>query len=318
MKRLICILLFITIYSCHNTIKQDIIITEKDLIPEGVAFNKRTGITYIGSTYKRKIIQIDTTGKNEDFIPEEFEGIWSVLGMEVDEKNNLLWVNTAHANQVMPLKKPTSNKDWMTNISVFDIDKRKLIKKYPLLEKQAFFNDLTILNDGRIYVTESVHNRIYTTSFKKDSVSLFVEFKNFTFPNGITYDQTSNMLFISSNQGIIKMDPDTKSYMLLKTKGDIDVKVIDGLTFYKNSLIGHQSTKVSRFYLNDEHTEVINVKTLNSGKEFDSSTTGELGNGGDYHFIVNSQIRSGVYKDKKALKPMDSLENIIIRKIELQ
>ena len=124
----VILLLSLVLFSCIAKIdNRDYIIKEKDLIPEGTAVDNRTGTIYIGSTYKRKIIQIESDGKVTDFIPQELDGIWSIVGMEVDEKEDLLWVNTAHANEVMPLINPILNDDWMTTIfySTHDILQKK-------------------------------------------------------------------------------------------------------------------------------------------------------------------------------------------------
>lgn len=306
--------------SCTNkkdgSQKQDYILAERNLIPEGVAFDNRTGTIYVGSTFKRKIVQITQDGKITDFIPEKYNDITSIVGMEVDEKRGILWANIAHANEVMPLKDPHPTADWITGICSFNIESRKLIRRYDLQAEQAFLNDLTVLPTGDVVITESVNNKIYRINSKTESLELFLEPQGFTFLNGITYSDKFNALYVSSVQGILHIDIASGNYYLMKTADSVDAGGIDGLAIYENKLIGHQSSKVSAFYLNDTGTEVIKAEILDSGKEFDSSTTGEMG-GSDYYFIVNSQVRSGIDKEKRTIKPADSLKEIIIRKITL-
>lgn len=296
--------------------KKDYLITERNLIPEGTAFDTRTGTIYVSSTFKRKIIQIDNEGHITDFIPEKFEDVASVIGMEIDEKRGILWANTAHANEVLPLLYPNPTRDWMTNITSFDIQTKKVIKKYELDVEKGFLNDLTVLSNGDVYATESVNSTIYRINSQTDSLELFLDLKQFDFLNGITYSDKLNSLFVSSVQGILRIDMLTRKYILLKTIDSIDATSIDGLTFFENMLIGHQSTKVSIFYLNDNESEIVKAEILDAGEEFDSSTTGEIGLG-YYYFIVNSQIRSGVDKANGTIKPLDSLKDIIIRRIKL-
>ena len=316
-KKLTIILIVISFNSCQNKeLKKDFIIEEKDLIPEGVALDYRTNIIYVGSTYKRKIIQIDSEGKISDFISQEKDSIWSVLGMEVDESTGILWVNTAHMHDAMPLINPTETKEWMTSVSAFDISKRKLIKKYKLNATNAAFNDLTVTANGNVYTTESANNKIFMINSETDSLELFLELKNYNFPNGITYSEKLNLLFVSTREGVLKINIKSKKYKLLKEKDGVNAKRIDGLAIFKNYLIGHQSSKVSKFLMNEDFTEIIEMETLDSGDEFDSSTTGEVSNG-FYYYIINSQLRSGIDFKKKTTKPLDSLEKIIIRKIQL-
>lgn len=314
------VFLFFILLSCNNkkadSQKKDYVIAERNLIPEGVAFDNRTGTIYVGSTFKRKIVQITQDGKITDFIPEKYNDITSIVGMEVDEKRGVLWANIAHANEVMPLKDPHPAKDWMTGICSFDIESRRLIKRYDLQAEQAFLNDLTVLPTGDVVITESVNNKIYRINSKTDSLELFLEPQGFTFLNGIIYSDKFKALYVSSVQGILHIDIASGNYYLMKTADSIDAGGIDGLAIYENKLIGHQSSKVSAFYLNDTGTEVIKTDMLDSGKEFDSSTTGEIG-GADYYFIVNSQVQSGIDKAKRTIKPADSLKDVIIRRIKL-
>lgn len=304
-------------YACQDKpFKKDFVIDEKDLIPEGIAVDSKTGIIYVGSTYRRKIVQIDTKGEVSDFISQERDSIWSVLGMEVDEENNMLWVNTAHIHEVMPLINPLDTKDWLTTISAFDLNNKKMAKKYQLNDTTSAFNDLTLSKFGNVYATESANNKIYVVNKKTNRLEKFLELKNFNFPNGITYSEIHNVLFVSTREGILKIDIDSKQYELLPTAENINAKSIDGLTLFNNHLIGHQNSRVSKFYLNDEFTEIVSSEVLDSGEEFDASTTGEISHG-DYYFIVNSQLSSGIDFETKMVKPIDSLEKIIIRKINL-
>jgi hypothetical protein len=191
-----------------------------------------------------------------------------------------------------------------------------LIKKYDLNAAQAFLNDITVVSNGDVFATESVNSGIYWINSETDSLELFLEAKEYDFLNGITYSDKSNSLFVSSTQGVLQIDIPTKKYKLLKTAEGVDAKGIDGLTLYQNKFIGHQSSKVSIFYLNEDESEIEKSEVLNSGDEFDSSTTGEIGNN-YYYFIVNSQIRTGIDKANKTIKSPDSLKDIIIRRIKL-
>lgn len=309
------IILFLLGCADHQD-KKDYVLTERNLIPEGTAFDARTETIYIGSTFKRKIVQIASDGKIEDFIPEKYEGIASVVGIEVDQDRGILWANTAHANAVMPLTDPDPYKDWTTSICSFDLKTKKLINKYDLRVEKAFLNDLTVTANGDVFATESVNGHIYWINSINDSLELFLNPSGFDFPNGITFSDENNSLFVSSVQGILKINLQNKDYTLLKAIDGIDAEGIDGLSFYENKLIGHQSSKVSVFYLNENGNEIVKCEVLDTGDEFDSSTTGEVGNG-YYYFIVNSQIRSGIDKVHHTIKPTDSLKDVIIRRIKI-
>ena len=113
----------------------------------------------------------------------------------------------------------------------------------------------------------------------------------FDFLNGITNSEDNNSLSVSSVRDILKINLQNKEYTVLKTINGIDVTVINGLSFYKNRLIGHESSKASVFCLNENSNEIVKHEVPDTKDEFDSSTTGEVGNG-YFYFIVNSQIQA--------------------------
>ncbi len=314
------LLLTITI-GCNNKgsireySQKDFILDEKDLIPEGVAFDSISNTIFVSSTYKRKIVRINSTGKVSDFIKEEQDGVWSTIGMEVDARRRHLWVVSSQANEVLPLKNPDSLQ-WRSAVYQYNVETGLLIKSFLLPVKNVFLNDLTVSENGDVYITESMQNNIYRLQDGTDSIQLFLSPKPYTFLNGISFSDQPGKLFVSSTEGILKIDISSGQYNLLKLPDTINAKEIDGLTFYKNGLIGHQSKKVALYKLDEKQDSVTSSSVLNSGAEFDSSTTGEQGND-FYYFIVNSQIQSGIDFKKQAIKPMDSLEKIIIRKLSL-
>lgn len=315
-KRALPALFLTLLFSCNDKSKtQDFIILERDLVPEGLTVDNRTGIIYVGSTYKRKVIQISPNGVVSDLIPEEKDGIWSPVGLEVDENTGVLWINTAHANEVMPLINPEKDLDWMTGVSAYDLTEKRFIKHYHLESKQAFLNDLTVLPNGDVYVTESVNNSVYRINKGSDKLELFWTTSQYSFLNGIAYFPLDNSIFVTSSEGILKINIESKEHVLLETPPDLNSRRIDGLDLFENVLIGHQSTKVSKFFISPKGNRITDIELIDSGDEFDSSTTGELSEG-YYYFIVNSQIRSAIDANSRKIKPVDSLKNIIIRKIK--
>jgi len=294
---------------------KDYILTEKDLIPEGVAFDEATQTIYISSTYKRKIIAIDKDGNIKDFVSEAQDDIKSVIGMEVDEKKNCLWAISCEAEQVLPLKNP-GKEQWRSSVYQFSLKDGKLIKRFSLDKDSVFLNDLTVAEDGTVYITESMQKDLYVLKPGADTLEFFTKINSNQFINGVSFANNPGVLYVAATEGIFSVDLVSRSMSLLPVKGSLKPLDIDGLSFYKDHFIAHQSTAVTRFYLSDSGGIILKADTLNSGKEFNASTTGEV-SGGNYYFIVNSQIQSGIDYEKRKLKPMDSLSDIIIRKIKL-
>ncbi|WP_420580387.1 hypothetical protein [Reichenbachiella sp.] len=295
--------------ACSNT--KEFTLKEKDLIPEGTAFNEETSTVYIGSIYKQKILGIQPDGIEVDIITSDNFGIFSPLGMEMDQQTYMLWVCAA----VAPIVKHSPDVKRQTAILAFDPSANRLIKKYVLdTESPAMLNDLTMDHEGNVYATETYQHKIYQVEKGNEKLSLFLELNNYHHPNGIVYYEANHCLFIATDEGILKLNLETKELVLIEAA--IDAKVIDGLAIYDNYFIGHQSSKVSKFYFDEDISKITRIETFDSGGAVDSSTTGEIGNG-HYYYIVNSQLQSGINREEHVIKPMDSLEHVIIRKVKL-
>lgn len=307
-KKTVHVLFIIFLIACgtQQSSVRNVELPKKDLIPEGTAFNEVTGSIYIGSIFRQKIIEITAEGEIHDLIASDAFGKLSPVGIEFNAPTNTLWINMA----LSPVVNQTQADEWKTGLMAYDLQK-KVGWQY-LLEDSlpSFFNDLTVLPNGDVIMTETANARLFRFDSANQQLELFANLEETNFPNGIVFHEPSGLLFVSTNQGIVKIDVESKKQTLLDAAEGVNATVIDGLTLHENYFIGHQSSKITRFYVDENFTALTGSDVFDSGPEFDSSTTGEIG-AGLYHYIVNSQIRSGV--ENKRIKPLDSLETILIR-----
>ena len=66
-------------------------VRQKDLIPEGLAINRKTGILYMGSLNRRKIVKISRTGAVTDLIHAGQYSIGPICGLKVEEADGSVW-----------------------------------------------------------------------------------------------------------------------------------------------------------------------------------------------------------------------------------
>lgn len=292
---------------------------ERDLIPEGTAYDPVTEQVFISSMYKRKIVAIRKDGSHYDFVKEAADGIWATLGMEVDPLRRKLWVISSKGDGGILTKIKIEDGTWDSQLYCYDLDSASLIRKYSVLAivpKGFCFNDLTVASNGNVYITESITNRIFTLQHDADSISVLFEPVGYTFLNGITLAGDEKSLFVSSSESLLHIELESKSITPLPYTAPIKQRPIDGLTFYNNTLIGHQSNNLTRFYLNEQQDSILTYQLIDTSG-LDSSTTGEIDENGCYYYIANSQIRSGIDYTSMTLMPLDSLEPVLIKKIRL-
>lgn len=316
-------------------------IPEKDLMPEGIAYDPVKEIFYLGSLYKRKIISIANDGTMEDFAPEMQDGLWGIIGMKVDASRRILWVNSA----ALYMMKANEEKHYgFTGVFKYDLENGKLIKKYVLDERPILhlFNDLVVSSRGDVFITDSLFGAVYQISHEKDELELFVKPDLFTYPNGITLSQDEQYLYVAHGEGTSAINIDTRSFSILSHPQDMTLNGIDGLYFYKNSLIAIQNDnwqkRVIQFFLNENIDEaeglnfiqlikksllprnkksyqVEGASIIESGNPlFAFPTTGVLV-GDTFYYIANSQLNH--LKHDGTVSRVDKLHDILILKVRL-
>ncbi|MBX7150964.1 hypothetical protein K1X84_04950 [bacterium] len=293
-------------------------IKERDLIPEGTAFDDSTGQLFISSSYKRKVKRIYPDGSSDDFVAEKQDGLLGVVGMEVDARHRVIWVNSCR-NPNMPIAEGIGEEQLTTIVHQFDLRTGQLIRKYPGPKGDHFFNDLTVDQEGNVYITDSQSGEIFWINHARDSLEIFLKPERAVFLNGITKSSDGKYLFVADALGIMIIDRVTRDYRFLKHPELIPLGGVDGLAFYDRILIAHQSGVVGRikkFHLSPDMKNVTGVTIIEANNpHFDQATTGEIG-GDWYYYIANAQLRSGF--DNRKIKPYDQLKDVVILKTKLK
>jgi hypothetical protein len=288
-------------------------IPEKDLIPEGIAYDPVEGSFYLGSIQKCKIIKIDNKKSISDFTKPRQDGLVLVLGMRVDSKRRYLWAVTSYGFYKANIPEELLG---TTGVFKYDLQTKKLLKKYMLpQEENHMLNDLTIDSNGDVYVTDWRIPAIYMISVDKDNIEKFIDLPRR--PNGIDFSSDWTKLFIAGD-GIGVLELSTKTFSELKHPINMFLSG-DGLYYYRNSLIAIQNgglRKVTRFYLNEDQDEIVRSQALEAYHPlFNLPTTGVI-LGNHFYYIANSQIRE--YDNEGNLSPLSELEEIKILKVKLQ
>lgn len=236
---------------------------EEDLIPEGIAIDAQSQKVYLNSLTKNKIVRCDLDGSNpEDFIFSNQYGYLSGFGMTVH--GNLLYA----LGNSLPKNKNTSI------LLLLELPSGRLINAYPLKDaKTIYLNDIAISSNGRIFITDSESNNIYTLNESTDQLEVFYSNDEIKHSNGITIAPDNRFLYLATyTTGIRILDLHT----LKLINGPNDHKGIDGMKFYNNQLLGlvNGKRKTSEnglycFELNPEGSEIVgNQKIL----EFEDSS----------------------------------------------
>jgi hypothetical protein len=111
-------------------------------------------VFYVSSVYKRKILSVSKSGQVKVFASEA-DGLWSVMGMKVDQARRILWVCTTAHPQMTNFATEDKGK---TALFKYDLNSGKLLAKYQPSDrsKPHWLGDLAIDSNGDVFATDSV------------------------------------------------------------------------------------------------------------------------------------------------------------------
>jgi sugar lactone lactonase YvrE len=293
-------------------------LTDRQLHAEGIDFDKKEKVFYLGSIHKRKVVRVDAKGIATDFCASEFEGMTSVFGLKVDAKRNLLWV----CSSPMP-EMQNFDSTLRSAVFKFDLKTRKLIRKYQAstVERDGVFGDLILNSRGEPYISDSQNNKIFIVNESTGNLESIFSSDEFWNIQGLAFSVDEKSLFISDYvKGIFKLDLSAKTLDMVTCSLDVSLKGIDGLYRHENSLIAIQNGvnpfRIIQLQLTKEGTTAANFQMLeNNHPAFGEPTLGTLQDNTLY-YIANSQW--GGYDKEHKPKPADKLQDIVVLSLKLK
>ena len=290
-------------------------ISEKDLLPESVAYDPRDGSFYVGSTRKGKIVRVDGKGNVTDFIAPRQDGLWMVIGIKVHPTRRILWACSFEGDGIEGYQPRDRN---ASGVFAFNLDTGKLIRRWVLDapgEKHGF-NDLVVTRGNNVYATHMFEeSAIYRIMDQNQKLEVFLKTDGLTDINGITMTPDERTLFVAGNEGVQAIDIATKKARMVTPSEGQPMGGIDGLYFFRGSLIGILGNSVSRYRLDDTLSRVLLTEILERDHPLmDIPTTGVIV-GDAFYYVANGQF--------DAVKPdgtldSDRLSEPVILKLNLR
>lgn len=281
-------------------------VPEKDLFPEGLAYDPAKHVFYMGSMYRRKIVVITEKGEVSDFVKPDLYHLQPIGGVHVDPADQSLWA--------------ASDPDDAHGSELYHFDAQgRLVERYsPPGEGHHDLNDLVLYGSSAIYVTDTDANLTYRFDRKTHVFTPLNLPRPQVFPNGIALSEDSTRLYIADWLGVIMMDLRDNSAREVDPGRHATLSNIDGLYWYKNSLVGIQSVgtfRVMRWALSVDGWHVRAKKVLERGTPLVSfPTTGAI-RGSRFYYIANTGI--GNYNDGK-IEDSSRLEPVHIAVVPLE
>jgi sugar lactone lactonase YvrE len=265
--------------------------TEKDLVPEGLAYDSARNVFYLSSLNLRKIVKIPNSAikapakgavpeKSSDFVPGDRYKLLPILGIRMDPNDGSVWSNSCLD-------------EGKSELLHFDPE-GTLLGRYDRTQEPGkhCFNDLVVLPSGDVFLTDTLANKVLQFQPKTQALSEVKASRELLEPNGITLSGDNQLLYVADQLGVLRVDLKTGESVEVDAGAHSTLAGIDGLYWHKGSLIAIQNgigtPRVAAFQLAKDGAHVSKTTIL----EYRSNlcvlpTTGALRED-DFFYIVNS------------------------------
>jgi sugar lactone lactonase YvrE len=295
---------------------------ERDLVPEGLAYDPVTRAFFVGSTYKRKIVRIDANGRVGDFATAAADGLRAVLGMRVDEVRRRLWVISSHAGRSVPIAGSPRDCIGCSSVLAYDLDTGRPARVWRIDRDPGphFFNDLVVTRTGDVYITDTIASAIYTIRGESGELERFLPLGEGAAPNGIDISRDGQRLYVAASEGIVVVDLATRRVTPVVLPDGM-TPGIDGLYVNDGTLIAIQpfdeGRKVVAYRLRGD-AAVSDVHVLDPGEPPSEQPTTGVVVDDRFYYIANSQLQRfrGLLRHDEKFDP-DDLSPVVVRWVPL-
>jgi len=222
--------------------------------PESVVYDSKKNMLYVSNV----------DGNPDD---KDNKGFISIISPTNGSIINLNWVSNLNAPKGIDLDNNTGKLyvSDITNLIEIDLSSGKIINRYPALDNSSL-NDVVIDKKGNVFVSDPPNNAIFTLDTKNNSATtnvkslqIWLKSKELNGPNGITIDDSKNILVISSMGkgtpeagGTVKaIGLDNKTIISIGKEGrTVPVGILDGLQI---------GTDGKSYYVSDWNAKNIHI-----------------------------------------------------------
>ncbi len=269
-------------------------IPERDLVPEGIAYDPTADVFYVGSIRQRKVLRLDREGNATPFVASGRDGLLGALGLRVDVERRRLWVASAELPEMEGARRDGSGR---AAVHAFDLETAAVVRAAGLSREEGAINlnDLVVAPDGTVYVTEAEGGAIYTLAPDESTLHAFLPPGSLFAPNGIAISPDGTLLYVSQYAvGLTLIDVETGEVTLMRHPHGVCTVAIDGLYRHGSSLVAIQNgrglAQVARFRLDADGRSIRSMDVLcRHHPRFGDPTTGAIA-GREILVIADSQI----------------------------
>jgi sugar lactone lactonase YvrE len=269
-------------------------LADRSLVATGIAFDPRTGDTYIASARERKIVRHKKDGSVTDFIHEAQDGFFGGDWLAIDAPRHLLFASSAAAPFMVGYTKDDFGR---SGVFAFDLRSGKLVRKVvlPADGKRHILNALVVDRQGDAYVSDSGQSGIYRLRRGANDLEVLAEPNVFRAAQGLALSRDEKTLYVADfASGLWALDLLTKNKRRIDGPADSWLGGMDGLSRVDDGFItvqiGTRPERVLHLRLTADGQKIATVETLEINHPDYSGPIQGVVAGGAFLYVANSQL----------------------------
>jgi hypothetical protein len=275
-----------------STSRTGFVIRERDLIPEGIAYDPRLDRMLLGSLHKGKIVAVPLGGRDSVRDPVAFASlpVPVVVGLKVDADRRRVWAAAGTNEAASP-----ADRRGQGVLFALHADSGTVLQSWTLggPSERHFFNDIVVASGGDAYLTDTEAGAVYRARVGSPDLDVVAAPGSHPFANGIALSEDERLLYVATGQGLAFVKLEGRQSAPLP--GPEPLLGVDGLVRHGSDLIAIQNVgglaRVVRVVLAPDGRAVRRIDILEANHPLFEAlpTTGTIA-GDDFYFIANSQV----------------------------
>jgi sugar lactone lactonase YvrE len=287
-----------------------------DMMPEDLTYEKSSKTFFTSSVQHHTVYRVSLPNKGAQDctvtgLPLAADAKrWPTLAISLDAHRKLLWVSTSAMPGFAGLTKDDEGKAAL--LAIDPLSGKTLYRLELASDSAAVLGDMSIAEDGTVYVTDSVGGGVYRVAAGELSQTKLEKIADGLFsPQTPALTRDGKRLLVADySMGIAVVQLQSKSAAssnveYLKHPDNVAVTGLDGLLLDGNSLIGVQNgvdpERIVRFRLNKEQTEIISAEVIEQATERLGEATHVI-KVGDWDYVI-ANVGWDKIQDNGQLKP---------------
>ena len=285
---------------------------DRELIPEGIAYDARSRSFFVGSIARKAIYRVDAQGRMRRFSADS-DALDAVLGMAVDETARRLYAVSTSALTA------AGRERLRNSIKVYDLDARRLLRTIDVPDARQL-NDVAIGTGGMLLASDSAGGAVWRIDADA-TVSALVPRDAARGANGIAITPRGDVAYLAAARRPLHIDIATGAITPLQPPGGENAAAIDGLYWHEGALIAVQNLtnagRIIRLVLAGDGRSITSVETLQSHHQraFDEPTTATITPDGLY-VLARTQVTQ--FNDEGRIDRPEALGKPLVLRIPLR